>query len=64
MAKSSPPKKGSKMSKMNHGGVAMASRPMMNMVRPDMTGRAYKKGGSVTRADGAISKGHTKGKMV
>lgn len=26
--------------------------------------RGYKKGGSVTRADGCITKGHTKGKMV
>ncbi len=26
--------------------------------------KAYKKGGSVTRADGCVSKGHTKGKMV
>jgi hypothetical protein len=26
--------------------------------------RGYKKGGGVTRADGCVSKGHTKGKMV
>jgi hypothetical protein len=26
--------------------------------------QAYKKGGSVTRADGCVKKGHTKGKMV
>jgi hypothetical protein len=26
--------------------------------------RGYKKGGGVTRADGCIAKGHTKGKMV
>jgi hypothetical protein len=26
--------------------------------------KAYKKGGSVTRADGCVKKGHTKGKMV
>ena len=26
--------------------------------------RGYKKGGGVTRADGCVSKGHTRGKMV
>jgi hypothetical protein len=26
--------------------------------------KGYKKGGSVTRADGCVKKGHTKGKMV
>lgn len=31
---------------------------------PPKPAKKYAKGGSVTRADGCISKGHTKGKMV
>ena len=33
--------------------------------RDDVRGqKGYKKGGSVTRADGCVTKGHTRGKMV
>jgi hypothetical protein len=34
------------------------------MRRAGQKPKAYAKGGSVTRADGMCSKGHTKGKMV
>ena len=37
------------------------SMPARDAVRGQ---RGYKKGGGVTRADGCVTKGHTKGKMV
>jgi hypothetical protein len=37
------------------------SKDPRDMVRGQ---KAYKKGGSVTRADGCITKGHTKGKKI
>ena len=37
------------------------SKDPRDMVRGQ---KAYKKGGSVTRADGCITKAHTKGKMI
>lgn len=32
--------------------------------KPAPKGKKFAKGGSVTRADGCVTKGHTKGKMV
>ena len=40
-----------------------AARKGMEEGRMDAMGTAYKKGG-VTRADGCVIKGHTKGRMV
>lgn len=37
------------------------SKDPRDMVRGQ---KAYKKGGSVTRADGCVTKGHTKGKQI
>lgn len=64
-----------KMGYMKKGGMAHSDmakdKPMMKKVAKEevkahekaMHGKKYAKGG-VTRADGCVSKGHTKGKMV
>jgi hypothetical protein len=40
-----------------------APKEMMEHERKEAKGKGYAKGG-VTRADGCVSKGHTKGKMI
>jgi len=52
--------------KMKEGGKVMnEGMAKLKKAAPEVAKKmGYKKGGSVTRGDGACMKGHTKGKMV